>query len=432
MSDAHAHLTNLHVSYNLIFFWANSGPLSGYMVQRFGFRTTTIIGAIIGAAGVVSSAFVSSLPMAYFTFGFLGGSGLGISYIPSISIVGFYFTDCRPIAFALASSGCGIGKLIAPYILQYCEDVYGWRGAICIIGAISLNVCVCGTVFRKPETRQTGSDIDQETSSSQGSETNDSETKELTSRNCKVGLCADLSMLREAKFLCLCANNFLYCVGYATAMVHLPAYAQTLGIDEHRRALFFSMFGPASIVGKLFFGLVGQIKGVKHILVYTLVFFIIGVELIFSPLYLATFVDFLIFSVTFGFFMSTFGATLPSIVVELYDVASLSSAYGYLQLFDMAGFLLGPPVAGWMYDWTSYYPTSIYFGGASIIVSTFFVAPMLFCERKKTHATIANMPSEIPQILSVKEAQDVTTKLLYIHVDEVLNRNPSHSPGMAA
>ena len=166
-------------------------------------------------------------------------------------------------------------------------------------------------------------------------------------------------MLKDAKFLCYCANNFLFCVGYATAMVHLPAYAQTLGIDEGHRSIFFSMFGPASIVGKVSFGLLGQIKGFKPSLIYMIFFFIIGVEQLLAPLYLRTFTDFLIFSISFGLMMSTFGATLPSIMVELYDVNSLSSAYGYLQLFDMVGFLLGPPVAGTLvhtqYDCVHYF-----------------------------------------------------------------------------
>ncbi len=106
------------------------------------------------------------------------------------------------------------------------------------------------------------------------------------------------------------------------------------------------MFGPASIVGKLAFGLVGQIKGTRHSLVYVAFFLVVGIELLLAPLYLKTFVDFIIFSISFGILMSVFGATLPNIMVELFDVASLSSAYGYLQIFDMMGFLLGPPIAG--------------------------------------------------------------------------------------
>ena len=202
-------------------------------------------------------------------------------------------------------------------------------------------MAVCGAVFRQPNSTQIA--VDEVPNERSDSHTSTTVSKSSDKDN---GLCKDLSMLKDAKFLCYCANNFLFCVGYATAMVHLPAYAQTLGIDEGHRSIFFSMFGPASIVGKVSFGLLGQIKGFKPSLIYTIFFFIIGVELLLAPLYLRTFTDFLIFSISFGLMMSTFGATLPSIMVELYDVNSLSSAYGYLQLFDMVGFLLGPPVAG--------------------------------------------------------------------------------------
>ena len=224
---------------------------------------------------------------------------------------------------------------------QFCEAQYGWRGAVCILGAVALNVAVCGVIFRQPNSTQRTVDEAPEQPS-------DSHTSKAVSKTSDKdnGLCKDLSMLKDAKFLCYCANNFLFCVGYATAMVHLPAYAQTLGIDENHRSIFFSMFGPASIVGKISFGLLGQIKGIRPSLIYTIFFFVIGVELLLAPLYLRSFTDFLIFSISFGLMISTFGATLPSIMVELYDVDSLSSAYGYLQLFDMVGFLLGPPVAG--------------------------------------------------------------------------------------
>ena len=206
---------------------------------------------------------------------------------------------------------------------------------------MALNVAVCGVIFRQPNSTQRT--VDEASEKPSDSHTSTTISKSSNKDN---GLCKDLSMLKDAKFLCYCANNFLFCVGYATAMVHLPAYAQTLGIDESHRSIFFSMFGPASIVGKISFGLLGQIKGIKPSLIYMIFFFVIGVELLLAPLFLRSFTDFLIFSISFGLMMSTFGATLPSIMVELYDVDSLSSAYGYLQLFDMVGFLLGPPVAG--------------------------------------------------------------------------------------
>ena len=129
--------------------------------------------------------------------------------------------------------------------------------------------------------------------------------------------------------------------------------------------------------------------------------------------------------------MSTFGATLPSILVELYDVASLSSAYGYIQLFQMVGFMLGPPMAGmvqapscafcsfiqtnkvkvenfhsyrllstagWLYDWTSYYPASIYFGGTSIMISSLIIIPAWLsveCQKPKRNTSTSDTLVEV-------------------------------------
>ena len=123
-----------------------------------------------------------------------------------------------------------------------------------ILGAIALNIAVCASIYRDPKKESSCNDPKDEisTSPSKSSDTN-------------KGLCKDLSMLKDINFLLYCANNVLFCVGYAAAMVHLPAYAQTLGINEKHTSIFFSIFGPASIVGKISFGLIGQINGVNHI-----------------------------------------------------------------------------------------------------------------------------------------------------------------------
>ena len=50
---------------------------------------------------------------------FFVGIGLGICYVPTITIIGLHFSGkMQSVAFALSMSGVGIGMVIFPFIVQ--------------------------------------------------------------------------------------------------------------------------------------------------------------------------------------------------------------------------------------------------------------------------------------------------------------------------
>ena len=50
-----------------------AGPFSGYLIERFGERKVAIVGSLILAIGITSSAFVNSVPVLILTYGVISG-----------------------------------------------------------------------------------------------------------------------------------------------------------------------------------------------------------------------------------------------------------------------------------------------------------------------------------------------------------------------
>ena len=73
-------------------------PLASALCNKFGCRLISIIGGIIAAVSVAASVYSPSVKIMWLLFGFIGGLGMGLVYLPSIVMVGHYFEKKRAIA----------------------------------------------------------------------------------------------------------------------------------------------------------------------------------------------------------------------------------------------------------------------------------------------------------------------------------------------
>ena len=76
------------------------------------------------------------------------GFGSGMAYLPAVVMVGRYFQKRRALAQGLSTTGTGFGTFLMTVLLKYLCAEYGWRNAMFIQGAVSLNLCVCGALMR--------------------------------------------------------------------------------------------------------------------------------------------------------------------------------------------------------------------------------------------------------------------------------------------
>jgi MFS family permease len=91
---------NIHPSYLTSFFssYFNLAPVASALCNKWGCRPIGIIGSIIAALAVAASILSPNIYIMWLLFGFIGGIGMGLVYLPSIVMVGYYFEEKRAIA----------------------------------------------------------------------------------------------------------------------------------------------------------------------------------------------------------------------------------------------------------------------------------------------------------------------------------------------
>ncbi|XP_055902991.1 monocarboxylate transporter 9 [Eupeodes corollae] len=152
------------------FLYSSLGPVSSILSVKYSFRTVTIMGGASAAIGMIISFWATSVSFLYISYGVLVGIGAGLSFPPTVYIVTSYFVKLRGLANGLCISGSALGSIILPPLLRYLLVTYGYRGAVLIMGGVTLNVFVAAIFYepvenhmiRVPRAKKSLDDIEEE------------------------------------------------------------------------------------------------------------------------------------------------------------------------------------------------------------------------------------------------------------------------------
>ncbi|OTF70094.1 Monocarboxylate transporter-like protein, partial [Euroglyphus maynei] len=124
------------------------GPLVSSLANRFGCRIVTIMGAIIAFIAFSLSTIAPNIVTLYITYGFLGGVGMGMIFLPAIVSVGYYFTTKRAFATGIAVCGSGVGTFLFAPFCQYLLGVTTWQNTLLILAFMILLCAGFGGLMR--------------------------------------------------------------------------------------------------------------------------------------------------------------------------------------------------------------------------------------------------------------------------------------------
>ncbi|CAH0388590.1 unnamed protein product [Bemisia tabaci] len=124
-------------------------PLASYLSSKYSYRAVALLGGLIASLGIILSSFATTVTHLVLCFGVMLGAGAGLSFPPGIFITTSYFVKYRGFANGIAISGSALGSMFLPAFIGYLLNNYGYRGAVLIIGGLTLNVLV-GAMFYHP------------------------------------------------------------------------------------------------------------------------------------------------------------------------------------------------------------------------------------------------------------------------------------------
>ncbi|CAH1104895.1 unnamed protein product [Psylliodes chrysocephalus] len=131
--------------------YLSAGPLVSALTNKFGCRAVCISGSIISTIAFVLSIFSPTVNWLMLTYGFIGGLGFGLIYLPAVVCVGYYFETKRSLATGIAVCGSGVGTFAFAPLATILLENYGWRGANLILAGLILNCVIFGALMRPLE-----------------------------------------------------------------------------------------------------------------------------------------------------------------------------------------------------------------------------------------------------------------------------------------
>nr|XP_023024052.1 uncharacterized protein LOC111512181 [Leptinotarsa decemlineata] len=210
----------------------------------------------------------------------------------------------------------------------------------------------------------------------------------------------DFSHFADPKFLVFALSNFLLYTWYDVPYVYLTDNARIYGYSEEDSSLLISVIGIVNMVGEVILGWLGDRKWANASIIYAICMVLCGGVIALIPLF-HSYGMFLFLSGGFGFFIAANYSLTCIILVKLITLDRFTNAYGLLLLVQGIANLIGPPLAGWIYDITGTYRLSFYLSGIFIAISGFmFVIIPLTNRYKKTfkrHSSNSPVDCESPK-----------------------------------
>lgn len=312
----------------------------GRLTDRFGPRLVlTWCGCFLGLGYILMSQ-VNALWHLYVFYGVIVALGSSFYWIPVVSMVPRWFAKRRGMMMGIVTSGIGIGQVIGPPLVNRLISTYGWRTSFVIVGSMVAAVVVVAAQFLKSSPQKLGllpygvSEAKQE----------DSETK---TRGLHVR-----QLIVKKQFWAHGMIYLFWILPLSVVSVHIIIHGIGIGMTAAEAANIIAVVGITSIVGRLGFGRLADVIGNKMVLAISFILITAGFLWLLVAeegwmIYL--------FAAVFGVSYGVFEILQSPMVADLFGQNSLGSVLGFLNVFSAIGILVGPVLAGHIFDITNSY-----------------------------------------------------------------------------
>ena len=316
------------------FLYFGLGAVSGPLADRIGPKPVVLAGILLIAVGLLLAAAAQALWQIYLTYSVCVGVGVGLAYVPVVGAVQRWFVKKRGMASGMAVAGIGAGTLAIPLLASGSIELWGWRSTYLTLAAMPLLIGLPAAlaVDNSPERRGLRPD------------------GEAGAPGSPAAVAAGTTLrqaVRARPFHLLYLASIATSLGIFIPFAHLAPYARDEGFSDGFGALLVGLIGVGSTLGRLVLGSTADRFGRRRSLVAT--FAAMAVTL-FSWLGATDGWSLSLFALAFGAAYGGFVALVPALTADYFGGRHTGSILGVLYTAAGVGALLGPVVAGAMYD----------------------------------------------------------------------------------
>ena len=305
----------------LVYFIGGAG--AGMLADRFGPRRVCSAGMVFIAGGLLASSQARSMAAIYASYGVGIGIGIALVYTPAIACVQPWFTRRRGLAAGIASAGIGAGTVAVPLAATALIVAVQWRSAMLWMAAGVLLLGLSATLLLRRAPAATG----------------------------RVGGDVPGHTLRQAMgnpaFRWLYLMALLASPSMFVPFAHVSAAARDLAVPDALAVGLVGLIGVGSLVGRFAIGALADRVGRPLTLALAQASMGLSYLLWQSA---GGYPAMAVFAVWLGLSYGGIVSLMPALCMDLFGARAVSSIIGTLYTAAALGNLLGPWLAGAVFD----------------------------------------------------------------------------------
>jgi sugar phosphate permease len=344
-------------------------PLFGVLIDRWGPRRLIFAGAILLALGMLLLSRCTTLLSFYIAFVFIAFGSSGCSLTALLTTVANWFKRRIGLASGIATCGFGLSGIMIPVIVRLI-DAYQWRTAMAILAVGALAVILpLSLLFRhKPEQYGYLPDGDLPQSNYEDLQRKTVEDAvspiEETTYGIKEALKSRVFWHIALAFIC-----FQLIIG--AVITHVMPYLGNIGISRSTASMVAMAIPLGSVAGRLGMGWIADRIDRRKVAAVGFIMMCMGL-VCFE--YIAQMGTWLLIPFLLLFCIGYGGNNTMRIALlrGTFGRGNFGSILGFLMGISVLGSVLGPPMAGWVFDTYGNYQN------VWLVVAGFAFASMLF------------------------------------------------------
>lgn len=336
--------------------YAASQPVMGRLIDRQGPARVFAVSIVVLAAGLVGSAFATSLLGLYVTLGVLVGLGYGgIGTLAIVTILARWFRDRRESAVSYANAGFNVGQIAVAPALGVALTVVAWQTATLVLGAVMLATLLPAVAVLR-RTRGPPAPAEDDGGELEGA--------------------FDVAGVREAlrgrSYGGLITSYFVCGFTDFVVIVHLVSYLLKVGFALPAASTALGLVGGASFVGVVVSGWIADRTRTKNVLAGLYGTRVVGYLLLVLVGSLGALdgVGLYVFVAVFGFTLYATAPLTSTLTASLFGDSMTGSLYGWASATHHVGGAIGAATAAWLFDLTGTYHPAFYLCAGLLCVGT--------------------------------------------------------------
>jgi MFS family permease len=342
-----------------------SGPLIGWLVERFRPRAVIAVGGVVLAGSLLLGAQIGAVWQLYLVFGVLAALGMSAAgWVPSVVLIRAWFPARVGTALGAASAGIGVGIFALVPFAQLLIDGLGWRWALRALAVLIAAWIIPVTLFlvRSPA----GSTPRRPRAAGEAAPA--PARRHWTVR----------TAVRSWRFWGTSAVFFAGSAATQMPLVHQVAYLVDHGASALVGATVVGLVGIASIAGKAGWGALSD--RISRELTYSLAFGCVAASvglLALAGAYPRSVLPYG-YAILIGVGYAVTAPLTPAIASDLFGGPRFARIFGLLQVTSSLGGALGAWIAGRIFDATGSYGLALPMAAGMALLAPgllWFVAP---------------------------------------------------------